>query len=411
VPAPVQGKPQLQSDAQHTGRSPYAGPAQLKLVRSLQTQAPDDPATSNQPDIQSDTVIGRDGTIYLSTFPGLVLALTDGPGDKLDVKWQFHLGKASAYHAAPAIGSDGTLLIGIVGADAEARLYGFLAPASGSQPRNVWLYDVGATPFGASPNIAQVGLTVAADGTIYAIGGAGNLAVLTLDGKLKWTARSGLAFHSAPALAGGGVVYLSSTDGNLYAIVPPSSGAGEGAIAWKFPFGDRPGIPRAVNKRGEDNSIGSSSSPTVRPDGTVYVGASNSTFYAINPDGTQKWNFEAEAELAGIWSSAALSLDGRTIYFGANKGGVYAVSTTDGKKLWQNTLFGGSVYASPTLDRNGTLYVGTTSGHVFALDSQTGRQLSVYDSGGAVWSTPAIRPDGTLVAANRKGLVMVLGGA
>jgi len=130
----------------------------------------------------------------------------------------------------------------------------------------------------------------------------------------------------------------------------------------------------------------------------------------VNPDGTLKWKFEAEPEFAGIWSSAALSADGKTIFFGANKGGIYALNTADGKKVWQNPLFGGSVYASPTLDRNGTLYVGTTTGHVFALDSATGEPLSVYDSGGAVWSTPSLRPDGSLVTANRTGLVMELAG-
>ncbi len=42
----------------------------------------------------------------------------------------------------------------------------------------------------------------------------------------------------------------------------------------------------------------------IGPDGTIYIGANNSNFYAIAPDGSQKWLFEAERELAGIWSCA-----------------------------------------------------------------------------------------------------------
>ena len=42
-------------------------------------------------------------------------------------------------------------------------------------------------------------------------------------------------------------------------------------------------------------------------------GANNSDFYAIEPDGTLKWKFEAEPEIAGIWSSAALSGNGSTV--------------------------------------------------------------------------------------------------
>jgi len=402
----VQGKPQLQSDAQHSGRSQYAGPKQLKLVRSLQALAPDEPATSSQPDIQSDSAIGSDGTIYISTYAGTLMALADGSADKLDLKWQFHIAKSSGYHSAPAIGSDGGVLLGITpNTDPKTTVYAFTAPVSGNQPQILWQFDLGS---GRSNGFAPMtsSITVARDGTIYAISGLGRLAALGPDGKAKWTAQSGLSFHAAPALAGNGTVYLPSTDGNLYAVVPPAGNAIEGAIIWKFPFGDRAGIPKAVNKAGIDNSIGSSSSPTVGPDGAIYLGANNSTFYAVNADGSQKWKFEAEPELAGIWSSSALSADGKMIFFGANKGGIYALNTADGKKLWQNRLFGGSVFASPTLDKNGTLYVGTTTGHVFALDSLNGNQLSVYDAGGAVWSTPAVKPDGTLVAANGKGLIM-----
>ncbi|MFI5268035.1 MAG: PQQ-binding-like beta-propeller repeat protein, partial [Chloroflexota bacterium] len=161
---------------------------------------------------------------------------------------------------------------------------------------------------------------------------------------------------------------------------------------------------------GGGNGQGSATSATVGPDGIIYVGANNSNFYAVNPDGTLKWKFEAEPELAGIWSGAALSADGKTVFFGANKGGIYALNTADGKKVWQNPLFGGSVFASPTLDKNGTLYVGTTTGHVFALDSSTGNEVGVFDAGAAVWSTPAVRPDGSLVAANRDGLIFELAG-
>jgi outer membrane protein assembly factor BamB len=210
-------------------------------------------------------------------------------------------------------------------------------------------------------------------------------------------------------VASDGTVYLASTDGNLYAVAPPSGGGTEGSVRWKFAFGDRPRIPTLPEQRGGEDGKGSNTSPAIGSDGTIYVGANNSNFYAVNPDGSLKWKYEAETELAGIWSSPALSANGRTVYFGANKGGVYAVNAADGKLAWQAPLFGGSVYDSPMLDKNGTLYIGTTTGHVFALDSATGQQLSVADVGTAVWSTPSLRPDGSLVAADVKGNVLVFG--
>ena len=81
--------------------------------------------------------------------------------------------------------------------------------------------------------------------------------------------------------------------------------------------------------RGQD-AIGSAASATIGPDGTIYIGANNSNFYAISPTGQLVWLFEAEREIGGIWSTAALSADNRTLYFGANKGGLYALNRVDG---------------------------------------------------------------------------------
>ena len=140
----------------------------------------------------------------------------------------------------------------------------------------------------------------------------------------------------------------------------------------------------------------------------VYVGANNSNFYALTPDGKLLWLFEAEREIAGIWSTAALSADSSMLYFGANKGGIYALNRQDGSLQWR---FGmpGSVYSSPALDADGVLYTGSTIGQVFAIDSSTGEGVFSYDAGAAIWTAPAIRPDGSLVVADRTGRVLVLG--
>ena len=144
------------------------------------------------------------------------------------------------------------------------------------------------------------------------------------------------------------------------------------------------------------------------PDGTIYIGANNSNFYAIRPGGQLKWLYEAEREVAGIWSTAALSVDGAIVYFGANKGGIYALNTRDGSLRWRFDIFG-SVYSSPTLDDVGALYTGSTLGHVFALNAATGDVIFDYDAGAPVWTAPAIRPDGSLLVGDTTGRVLLLG--
>jgi len=153
---------------------------------------------------------------------------------------------------------------------------------------------------------------------------------------------------------------------------------------------------------------GSGASATIGPDGTIYVGANNSNMYAIDPNGQQKWIYEADRELAGIRTTPALSADGTTIYFGANKGGIYAVNTRDGSLKWQVGIVG-SIYSPPALDAAGTLYTASTLGHIVALDSASGRVIFDYDAHAPIWTAPAIRPDGSLLVADRTGRVMLLG--
>src|SRR5207249_7949940 len=134
---------------------------------------------------------------------------------------------------------------------------------------------------------------------------------------------------------------------------PPLGTGNQGTVRWTFDFSEHLGPTPLVTSPppppGADG-VGSAACPTIAPDGTIYVGANNSNFYAITPDGAMKWLFEAERDIGGIWSSAVLSPDYRALYFGANKGGIYALNAVNGTLRWRFDIFG-SVYTSPVLDR------------------------------------------------------------
>jgi outer membrane protein assembly factor BamB len=414
--ATVLGKPMYQVDAQHTGRSPYAGPRRPALLRTFDTNTPDLlPAGSpiRRPDFQSSSAIAADGTIYIANFAGWLFALRDSPSarDSLDVVWRFRRPGFSSLHATPAIGGDGTVYLGFSGGDPTAgTLYAFRAPAGGgTDPQVAWSVDIGPGRTTSSP-------TIGPDGTIYMMGGSGRLFAVAPNGTVKWSAMAGPTLKGSPALANDGTVYVPSTDGKLYAVAPPSAAGDEGMVRWSFDFGEHLGPTPLVTAQpppgtpggGGASGIGSGASPTIGPDGTIYIGANNSNLYAIAPTGQQKWLFEAERELAGIWATPALSPDNQTLYFGANKGGLYAVSAQAGSKKWQFRVYG-SIYASSALDTRGTLYTGTTIERVYAVDSSNGEQVWEFDAKDQVWTAPSIRPDGTLVIANRSGLIQVIG--
>jgi outer membrane protein assembly factor BamB len=403
-----------QMDAQHSGRSPHVGPRNVMLLRTFNTSRIDvaDP-TFGSSDIQSSAAIAPDGTAYIGLHSGTVFALRDpaGAGNQLAARWSFHPPGGSSWHSTPAIGRDGTVYVGFstnnASPDAQGTLYALQAPTTGIEPHVLWSVGLGPGRQTSSPVLGP-------DGTIYALGGNGRLSAISPDGQVRWTAQTGPVLKSSVALGGGGTVYVPSMNGKLYAVSPPIGPSSQtGTIRWTFRFGEYPGHRSAVVSHSPPagaDGIGTGATPTIGPDGFIYIGANNSNFYAISPDGELEWLFEAEREIAGIWSTAALSADSSTLYFGANKGGIYAVNREDGTLKWQFRIVG-SVYSSPTLDATGTLYTGSTVGHVFALDAASGRKIFDYDAGAPIWTAPAIRPDGSLLIADRLGKVMLLGEA
>ena len=203
-------------------------------------------------------------------------------------------------------------------------------------------------------------------------------------------------------MAPDGTVYVAAVTGSLYAVSPPTGSGTQGSVKWSFDFGQHLGPTPLVatpvtggGNRGQD-AIGSAASATIGPDGTIYIGANNSNFYAIDPSGQQKWMYEAERELAGIWTTAALSPDASVLYFGANKGGMYALNTRDGSAQVE----------VPGVRLDLQLARARCARHAVHGHQRRARvraRLVLRRAGGrlqrgiAVWTAPSIRADSTLV--------------
>jgi outer membrane protein assembly factor BamB len=63
------------------------------------------------------------------------------------------------------------------------------------------------------------------------------------------------------------------------------------------------------------------SSPAIASDGTIYVGSEDGSLYALNPDGTLKWGYDASS---AVNSSPTIGSDG-TVYVGSESGNLYAI--------------------------------------------------------------------------------------
>ena len=103
----------------------------------------------------------------------------------------------------------------------------------------------------------------------------------------------------------------------------------------------------------------------------------------------QKWIFPTEG---AIFSSPAIGAEG-TIYVGSSDGNLYAINP-DGTKQWAFAT-GGNAVLSPAIGMDGTIYVTSVDGNLYAIN-QDGTQKWTYPNSYSIDYSPTIGEDGTI---------------
>lgn len=193
--------------------------------------------------------------------------------------------------------------------------------------------------------------------------------------QVKWKFHTAGQVISSPAVSGG-VVFVGSTDGNLYAVERES-----GALKWKFETKSR-----------------ITSSPAVS-EGLVYFGAYDGNFYAVEAaSGQLKWKFQTAGErryaakrLHGSQPPAETMPDpfdfylsspviwNRAVYFGSGDGNIYALKAASGTLRWKFKT-GDVVHASPAV-ADGKIFVGSWDSYFYALDAASGKEKWRFKTG------------------------------
>jgi len=94
-----------------------------------------------------------------------------------------------------------------------------------------------------------------------------------------------------------------------------------------------------------------------------------------------------------------------TVFIGSGDGNIYALDADDGSEKWSYET-DGAVSSAP-LVYNNTVYVGSQDRSVYALSTADGSEQWTYETGGGVFSSPSITDD-TVVAASRDGSIYAL---
>jgi outer membrane protein assembly factor BamB len=182
------------------------------------------------------------------------------------------------------------------------------------------------------------------------------------------------------AVVNRGLVYFGTkgSDSSLYALYP------NGTRKWRFPANDLIW-----------------GTPALSEDGIIYFTTWGTYFYAINPDGTERWRFNQESIST---SSSTVGEDG-TIYFGTDFYNVFALNP-NGTEKWRYTT-GYIVMGSPTIDQNGTIYIGSGDHYLYAL-YPNGTLHWRFETGGEIKGSASIATDGTVYIPSFDGYLYAL---
>jgi outer membrane protein assembly factor BamB len=294
--------------------------------------------------------IANDGTIYIGSEDNANFHAINPDGT---LKWVYAQLTDNVYSSA-SIASDGTIYVG-----AKDSYIHAINP-DGSQK---WTFLMAGDPILASPAISN-------NGTIYSGCDGDIMYAINPDGTEKWKfTTAGFNIRSTPAVAADGTVYIASDDDNVYALNPA-----DGTVNWSYPVGGD--VEGCIS---------------IDTDGTIFLGVDegtpNGSVFAINPNGTLKWQ---SVNTGRVLSSPAIA--NGFVYFGTkdtNK--LYALNATTGVEAWSYTA-GDIILSSPAVGDDGKIYFGSFDDKLYCLNSDGTLNFDLELSvGNNIWSSPAIK--------------------
>jgi outer membrane protein assembly factor BamB len=327
--------------------------------------------------VNARPALSAGGTLYIGAGDGKLYAIDSRTGD---VHWTADIG-AEIYWASPTIAKDGTIYIGsqdlvAVAPDGTER-WRFRAP------------DPCITP----PRVESTAV-VGPDGTIFIGASCSMYALDPTNGAVKWSYDLAMTIESTPSLGDDGTLFV----------------AARGVVALEAKTGAKRWAWMPTHKVGW-------ASPTLDDHGMLFVGSLDDDFGAPGDSGrliygieaatlATKWTFETASDW--IYSTPAIGCDG-TVLVGADDHRLYALDPERGLSKWSYET-PGMVWSSPTVDAHGVVYLGTRGGTVVALDPRDGSTRWSYETGATdITSSVVIGRDGSLYVATLDGTVFAFG--
>lgn len=216
-------------------------------------------------------------------------------------------------------------------------------PMLGGNPQHTHMsdYSIGADEKGVEWSLHLNGEhtrcpVINSNGTVFVQSGRGVYA-LSPDGEAIWYFQVSTIVESSPTIG---------PDGTLYV-----------ATSTKYDWHSGSNNLYAINTTGWIKWLhaiggeGCLGSPIVLEDGTIYLGTLEGELIAFNDDGTIRWSYDSEE---GIQTTPAISENG-TVYFTTEENMLYCISP-DGEYLWSR-FFNNTEWSTPSIGSNGIIYI------------------------------------------------------
>jgi outer membrane protein assembly factor BamB/tetratricopeptide (TPR) repeat protein len=245
----------------------------------------------------------------------------------------------------------------------------------------------------------------------------------------NWARDLGSSIVSAPVLHEG-MIYAATTDGHVFGV---DTG---GSVVWQVPADGEPGLGtiradvtyvdgviyvvtaegglHLIDSSGEEIcreefSAGIITAPIVT-DGVAYIFTLGNTVY-VRPAGIcVETPVEGRLPLFTVDApiEVAPAIVGDAMYLPAGRY-LYKLDLTTNSYIWPgDTVVAASPISAPPVVTNDTVYFGTTGGTVHAVDTETGEQLGVWETGNIIRGQPLVI-DHALYVASGNGTIYAIG--
>ena len=293
----------------------------------------------------------------------------------------------------------------------------------------LWKYFIDLSGLSVNDGNYNSSPTIDANNNIY-FGGRDSY-LYSIDGvnrQINWRYKAGGAIQSTPVINSNQHIYFTDNIGFVYDLCGNSVN----------PATTTPIVPMHMINQSH-NGISSYKSPISEPDiswslpfissnlyvlpsiaidssGTMYIGSNDGFLYAINSlTGIEQWRLSLvtagvtlQTSPDSLYTSCLLSPDG-TIFVGSKEGYLYAVNP-NGTLKW-SYYTGGPLQSSPIMDSSGSIYFGAGF-NVYSIGDAGykgySKWLFPYETTANVYSSPALGSNGNLYVGSDDGNVYAI---